>query len=434
MSLINFPNITEPFPTPNKRLDREHLNTFLMTKTNKGFVSLYISLVTLILIFNGCENPGSVGDSYIEEPTVAIDTLLLDNISVENFQGYSGNLEFFSIGKYADQAFGEIKATGMLKPIRFPTTPDTVSVDGNNFSMALELQLDSTNTYGDTLSVSGFTIYEITSLWRGNSQRINTGVTYNEATEIGSFTIGQESSILINLADSWKDKYASYANSTEANIDSLYRREFLGLAIVPNENTNKISFPAPLQSRFLMISDNKEDTVGVGIESWAYDLQRTSNPLAASLTSLHSTVENLMKIQFPLSQIRNEYRSSNLLKAELIFYEAKAELEASLPADHSRVEVNSIRLDQPASTQEVYRYQISQPRYTGSRDSDNPYFRANITSYFNNVFFGGLEEDELYMGPLSSSGIIRSTLIYNQSASPELRPKLIITTIVNEEN
>ncbi|HET8864671.1 MAG TPA: hypothetical protein VFM80_03165 [Gracilimonas sp.] len=404
-----------------------------MTRTNKGFISLCISLLTLVLIFNGCEDPGSVGNNFIEEPVVVYDTLSLDNVTSENYSGYSGNFGFTAIGSYSDQTFGDIEAMSLMKPIREPSIPDSLGIDGNNFSFKLELQLDSTNTYGDTLSVSEFSIYEVTSLWRGNSHRIDTDVTYDNTTEIGSFTIGQEKNIIVNLDDAWKDKYATYLNNEDANADSLYRYEFLGLVIVPTGNTNKISFPRN-DSRFLILTEDQSDTVAVSLSSFAYNLDRSNVNQSPTNTSLHSTIEELMKINFPLAQIRENHQSSNILRADLVLYEDTNTLSSSLPVNHSRPNVNFVSLSFGVSSDEVYEYQIRQPNFTGSRVSDGPYFKADITTYLNNILYGQEERDEMVIGIGSNSGIIRSTLLHNESASTELRPKLIITSIVNEDN
>ncbi|MBD3617226.1 MAG: hypothetical protein HUJ22_11710 [Gracilimonas sp.] len=405
-----------------------------MTKPNKGFVSLYISLLTLILIFNGCEDPGSVGNSYIDEPTTVIDTLFLDNIAVENFQGYSGNLQSISIGKYSDQMFGDIQTTGLVRPIRNPNIPDSLNIEGNNFSLKLEIQLDSVNTYGDTLSVSEFSIYEITSLWRGNSYRLDSELTYDEGTEIGSFTIGQEKNIIVDLSDSWKDKYATYLNSDEANIDSLYQYEFHGLAIVPTGNTNKISFPNTSNSRFLILNEGMTDTAAVRLRNWAYNSERTNVPQNAVKTSLHSTIEEMMKIDIPFSQIRDKHQTSNILKAELVLYEDSIGLAQTLPTSHYRPDVNFINIDLATTSQKEFQYQLSEHAFFGFKSQDAPYYKANVTNYLNNLLFGQENNSEILIGLGSTSGILRSTSLYNQSASQQLRPKLIITTIVNEEN
>lgn len=405
-----------------------------MTNTNKGLVSLYISLFTLILFFNGCEDPGNVGSGFINEPTVKIDTVYLDDITTESLNGYAGNLASFNIGEYSDQIFGDIRSVGLIRPILYPFSPDTVSLNRNNFSMSLEIQLDSTITYGDTTSSGAYTIYEITSLWRGNSQRVSDVIQYNENEPIGNFFIDEERNYTVDLSSSWKDKYASYINNEDPNADSLYRYEFFGLAIVPESDVDKISIADGINSRFLMI-DSNDDTIAVGLSSRGYFLERTNtNTSSGNYSALHSTLEQMMNIDFPLEELTNQYKDENILKAELILHEASQTLSGSTPTNHVRPDVNELTLNLKVSSEEEYQYQINGPNYLMNKDPDDPFFRTNITSYLNNVFFGGETNSEMLVGLRSSSGVLRSTLIYNQSASQELRPKLIITTAVNEDN
>lgn len=402
-----------------------------MTNTNKGIVSLYISLFTLILFFNGCEDPGNVGSGFVDEPTVKIDTLYLDDITAESFEAFSGNLATFNIGQYSDQTFGDVISTGLIKPNLYNNPSN---IDDNNFSLSLEVQLDSTITYGDTTSQASFTLYEINTLWRGNSQIVNSPVTFDESREIGSFTVGDEKRFSVELSGYWRDKYADYLNSNESDADSLYRYEFFGLAIVPDNSTNKISVFDVADSNFLLV-DAEDDTVSLGLSSYGYFLDRTNTSIGdPSVTPLYSTLEQMMRIALPLEELEQNYKGSNLLTAELIVHEADQLLLASLPANHVRPTVNQLTANLREDSEEVYEYQINGPDFFANKNDDNPYYRTNITPYLNNIFFGGENNNELLIGLPSGSGVLRSTLIHNQSASQQLRPKLIITTAVNEEN
>jgi|AntRauTorcE11897_2_1112592.scaffolds.fasta_scaffold00131_6 hypothetical protein len=404
-----------------------------MTNRNKGLNSLYITLFALILFFYGCEDPGNVGSGFIDEPTIKIDTLYLDNISTENLDAYSGNLTNFNIGQYSDQLLGDVNTVGLLKPVLQNLSTGS-SFNSNDFSMKLEIQLDSTLTYGDTSSVSDFTIYEISSLWRGNSQRINDVLAYNESEPVGSFSVENDKRFTVDLSDMWKDKYATYLNSDAIDVDSLYRYEFFGLAIVPNGNGNKISIADRLSSRFIMI-DAADDTIGVGFSSTGYFLERTnSNTGPSDASAVHSTLEQMMRIDLPMEELKDGYQDKNILKAELVLHEASDDLSGTLPQDHVRPPSNELTLNLGVDSEQVYKYQIIGPDFIANKNPEDSYYRTNLTLYFNNIFFGGETNNEIYVGLRSSSGILRSTYIYNQSASQQFRPKLIITTTVNEEN
>ncbi len=400
-----------------------------MTNTNKGLFSLYISLFTLILFFNGCEDPGNVGSGFVDEPTIKIDTLYLDDITAESFEAFSGNLSAFNIGLYSDQVFGDIKATGLVKPNLYTNASD---IDGNNFTLNLEVQLDSTIVYGDTTSQASFTLYEINTLWRGNSQFVNSPVTYDESRSIGSFVVGNEKRFSVELSDYWRDKYAGYINNDDSNVDSLYRYEFFGLAIVPDNSANKISIVDVANSNFILV-DAEDDTVSLGMSSQGYFIERTnSNTGDPSVSPVHSTLEQMMKINLPMEELERDYKAANLLSVDLVLYEADQILSNSLPANHIRPSVNELTVNLRAESEEVFDYQINGPDFFAPKNSENPYFQANITPYINNLFFGGESTSEILIGLQSGSGVLRSTLIHNQSASQELRPKLIITSAVNE--
>lgn len=402
-----------------------------MTNTNKGLVSLYISLFTLILFFNGCEDPGNVGSSFIDEPTIKIDTLYLDDITTESLEAFSGNLATFNIGLYSDQIFGDVKATGLVKPSLYQNASN---INANDFTLSLEIQLDSTITYGDTTSQASFTLYEINTLWRGNAQFVNSTVTYDESSSIGSFTVGEEKRFSIELSDDWRDKYAGYLNNTDGNADSLYRYEFFGLAIVPDNSANKISVVDVVDSRFILV-DAEDDTVSLGMSSQGYFLERTNvNTSDPTVTHLYSTLERMMRISLPVEELEQNYKGTNLLAVDLVLHEVDQLLSASLPANHTRPTVNLLTANLREESEQVYEYQINGPDFFANKNDEDPYYRANITTYLNNLFFGAENNNELLIGLSSGSGILRSTLIHNQYASQELRPKLIITTAVNEEN
>ena len=404
-----------------------------MTTHNKGFVSLYISLLTLILVFNGCEDPGSVGSGFINEPSIVTDTLTLDSTSNENFIGYTGNFGLFSIGSYSDDLFGDIGAVGLLKPVRTVDIADSIDIVGDNFSMKLEIQLDSLNTYGDTLSTSEFSIYEISEIWRGNAIKTDSDVAYNTASPIGSFTIGQEKNIIVDLDETWKDKYYPYFSSTEVDADSTYRYEFHGLAIVPENNTNKISFVSSSASQFLILSPDESDTVSVGLNNWAYLLDRSGSTSATETTSLHTTLEQTMDVDLPLQTLKEEYSNKNILNARLLMYENSDGLSNSLAANHDRPGINLLNIHLGTEFDEAYEYQLTQPEFNAFRDSvDTEKFYSDITLFLNNVFYSTEDTDEIHVGIGSLSGVIRSTQLYNGNATEDFRPKLIISYIVNE--
>lgn len=405
-----------------------------MNKTNKGFISLCIPLLAILVIFSSCEDPGSVGNNFVDDPEVVYDTLALDNISTVNFNGYTGRFPYITIGTFSDPIFGEVTGTGMVKPSVNFNIPDSLGIDGNNFNMKLKLQVDSISTFGDTLSAPTFSLYDITSNWRGNSQRTNTGVTYNESEEVGNFTIqpGQDS-LIVNLSEGWKDSFAEVYNNTAENADSVYQYEFGGLAIVPTGGSSRINFLNASNTQFLVITTDGADTLTVNLRDWAFDIERNAASKPAGTTAIHSTIEEMMKLTFPISEIKDRYKGVNVLKAEIIFNQAASELSSSLGANEIRPSLNFLNFSLSVETQQAYDYQLLEPDFVAAKPSGEAFYRSNVTNYFNNVMFGGETRNELFIGAGSSTGILRSTLIYNNSAPDNVKPKLIITSISDEE-
>lgn len=403
-----------------------------MNRSNKGFISLCISLLGLLLIFNSCENPGSVGSEFVDRPTVNVDTLTLSSTQELSYNGYSGRLLLFPLGKYSDQIFGDVTVNGYLRPPISPEIPDSIAIS-SSFQLKLAIGIDSLETaYGDTLSESQFTVHEITSKWRGNSLRIDDEIQYGN--EIGSFSIGQEREIIIDLDEQWVDSYKEYYFSDDPNLDSLFVSEFQGLAIVSDANNNKISFPATSEVSFMLINrpaaDNP-DTVFIGRNDWGFTLERTGGTNPPNLIPLHSTLEGMSIVSFPDSALKADYSSSNIIKAQMVFYEAEEELNAGLPANHQRFSVQSILLHPVTALEPAYEYQFTPSLRTGTKVGDEARFAVSVTSIVNNIIFGSREVEELALGIGSSTGALRSTFIYGATAPENVRPKLIITSLVD---
>jgi|TARA_R100000005_G_C4984837_1_gene193466 hypothetical protein len=348
------------------------------------------------------------------------------------YNGYSGRLFVMPIGKYSDQLFGDITANGYLRPTVSPEIPDSVAIS-SSFQLKLGISIDSLETpYGDTLSQSQFTVHEVTSKWRGNSLRIDDDIQYGN--QIGSFTTGSNSEIIVDLDEQWVDTYKSYFNSNDSSLDSLYVSEFQGLAIVSDQNNSKISFPTASGLRFLLINRpaaDDPDTVSVGLNDYGFTLNRTGATNPPTAFPLHSTLEGMSTVSFPDSVLKADFSTSNIVKAEMVFYEAANELASGLPPNHLRLPVQTIQLHPVTSFEPSYEYQFTPPLRSGSKVTDTDYYTVRVTNIVNNIIFGSQEIEELALGIGSIAGTLRSTLIYGATAPEDVRPKLIITSIVD---
>ncbi len=402
-----------------------------MSRKNKGIISLCIPLLAVLLIFNSCEDPGSVGSDYVERPELTFDTLSISSPNALAFNGYSGRLGFIPIGQYSDPVFGDMDAQGLFKPQVNPFVPDTVSLS-EHFRLKLKLRLDSLETYGDTLSQSGFSVYQVTSDWRGNALRIDDQI--QTSNLVGSFTISNKKEVIVDLDHQWVSHYKTFFDNSDANADSLYQADFKGLAVISNSNNQRVSFARSDSSGFLIVdgtTPSTTDTVFVPLSDWGYTLKRTGQTPPANTIPLHTTLEGMLGFTMPFSALKSDDQTKDIIKAELLFYEATDELEANLPANHVRLGVKQLNLDLAETQQPVFEYQFGNVPYVGSKKSDEPFFRINVTRYINNVVFGGEDREDLVLGIGSASGTVRSTLIYGVNAPQAVRPKLIITSLVD---
>ncbi|MEQ8524189.1 hypothetical protein [Gracilimonas sp.] len=404
-----------------------------MSRTNKGFFSLCISLLTLAIIFNGCEDPGSVGGEFVERPTLTFDTLTVSNTEALSYNGYSGRPDQIPFGSYSDPVFGDVNVLTLLQPARSHNLPDSISI-GEDFLLKLQLQLDSLETYGDTLSQSDFTMYEINTQWRGRSLRVDDEIQYG--TQVGSFTVDQEKNIIVDLSQQWVDKYKSYYFNDNANADSLYVSELKGIALVSNQNNAKISFTRPGSARFMLIngvSSDTTDTVGIPLRDFGFTVERSGAINSPNTFPLHSTLESLMKISMPDSLLKAESNTKNIIRADLILYEAEQLLDESLPANHHRPSISRLNLFYERPVEPVYEYQFGSANFSGTPSEEDRAVKVNVTNYVNNVLFGNESRNELILGIGSPAGHLRSTLFYDHTASDDLKPKLIITSLSDQQ-
>ncbi|MEX0608784.1 MAG: hypothetical protein WD016_10545 [Balneolaceae bacterium] len=401
-----------------------------MSSTHKGLAAFCIPLLTLLILFTGCEAPGSVGGDFVDKSELTFDTLSISNIQPQSYNGYTGRLTFVTMGNYSDPVFGDIEARALLKPTRSTSMPEGELLDSDEYSMQLQLVMDSLSTSGDTLSPANYSVYEVTSQWNGSTFRLDSELSYNETNLVGSFSITNEDTVTVDLSDEWKNTFAGYLQNDAPDADSVYQYEFRGLALVADDGAGKLSFPRMASSRFLAINTEDPDTTNFSVRDWAYNLNRTGETTQSDVSALHNTVEGMLLLN--IEGLIEEFEDNNLIRAEIVFYEAIDELEG-LPANHVRRTVNSIGMDIGVEEDPAYDFQFGALEATGSRNSSDGSFRINITNYINNTIYGTEDRTDLYIGIGSNTGDLKSALIYNQNAPENLLPKLIITSLTDDE-
>ena len=403
-----------------------------MIGTFRSALSFCLTLLCVMLLaLAGCENPGSVGTGIGDSRAdVVIDTIAVDNINTRNFNYYSGNFSYFSAGQYDDPLLGNITATGLIKPALPTVSDESVNEDAG---MLMRLIFNNNQVYGDSLSDQTFDIYEVGEIWRSNAVRLQDDLQLDQANgPIGSFTVGSEDSVDIELPQEWVRKYRQYADTT--NSDSLYSREVFGLALVPS-NSNKIIAPNTADTRFV-IQNPDADTFSVSTSEWGYLLERgNTGGLPQGSVAWHGTYEQLLSFGLDLSGI--DVQGPDIAKAELVLYRNDELMQQSLqsePISAGRPDESNARLYLVNPEDLPDNITPGTPIANGSYSSDDGAYHFRITGQLQTLLDGGFPEDQELVVTLVNDGIVKTSVMYDENAPADKRPKLIITSLKNNTN
>ena len=397
----------------------------------------------VFILFTGCEESGQVGTSFIEsEERISTSSFSLDSIETENDPTYSGNLRSMAIGRYADPLFGTTTNIGYIRPSINRQAID--SVDADTDLMRLRLVVNN-QQYGDTTATANFSIYEISDVWRGNEVKYSDQINFDTSKKLGEFSVSSEDTVLVDLDPEWTSRYAEFLNSDSEDRESLYRTEFPGLAIVPDDPAgSKIIFPTVLtdddanqtspQATGFIIGKPEDDTFFQQALDWASTIERSEDPepVEDNIFKIHNTLENFISMNPELTE--DNLQSQNLARVELVLFENKNLLEQTLPLNHTRPAVETLRIHILESELDIAEQIFtSNPDFVALRDSSDNSFRINITNLANSELFGTPVEGKFYLSVQLTNGLIFSTAIYDMNAVENRRP-MINVTAVNTNN
>lgn len=406
-----------------------------VARQNAALCSLFLALSVFSLTLYGCEDPGAVGGSYTDPGTEVRDTaFFVSDVQTDSFVSFTGNQSFFSAGQFNDPLFGNVRAVSLLKP-SLPTVGVTDSLTSSSY-VSLQLAVNDSSLYGDTLSTAQFDIVELGEIWRGRAWKINDEVPLTPNV-IGSFEIDDETdSLVVPLDQEWSSRYWSFYNAISANRDSLYRYDFHGLAIVPRNESKVIPFSSS-DSRFFVIDPAQEDTSFVTGSQWGFSLERTGSaaPPPGSLEVIN-TFEKVLKFDLKLSQ--EDLGTVNISKVELLIYRDNETLENSITqaSDNAvRPPRSSMRLymSEPQNLPEAFT--AGGPLANGTYDETEEAYRFDITRFTNSVLLEGAPEgNSFYVTFDSNDGIIKSGLMFDEEGPEEKRPKIVVTYVNTKDN
>lgn len=438
MYQINLQNIIETLPimTNSSRncAEQSHHNTG--TRSRFSLIAASIFLFTIIIL-NGCETSGSVGDEIITDDgstgTINVD---VDNITLLDTPTFSGRLPHSSVGFLEDPVYGTIQSTAVIKPVISRAQVDTLTSDD---SMSLKLIFNST-VYGNENTVSEYEIFEVDELWRGTQVRYGDEISVNRENKVGEFLLtADEDTVNVELSDDWKEKFSEYFNSNAADRDSTYRQNFTGLAIVPSQNNEIIRFIKHSTEEedqeitsFLVKStsvdeDDEEVTEDKILDArdWATAFSRTNEPAPGSSLVVNNT-NNVIRIKLDLPD--DELNGKNIINAQLFLYKNKA--PDNTTPNITRPPLTQVRAhifdEQPDDVMaDIF---TTNAAFFTNNEEEEELFDINITQFVLDEVYGSQENRELYITIQSVNGILYSTYLFD-SSDDTLNPKIVITTV-----
>jgi len=396
-------------------------------------------IVGIFMIITGCEDLGNVGSSFTDTNTsIVVDTFEVSDIGTREVTAFTGNLTFMSVGQFSDPIFGDVAATGLLRPSL--SVASSTAEEPSNFmdvdaTFKLRLFLNQNNIFGDSAASQEFDLIEMEQIWRERAWKINDQVLLSANPPLASFSIEKQDSIDVTLTGNWVDRYRDFFNSEEDDRDSVYISQFSGLAVVPR-NSSKI-IPVNVDSSAFVIENPDDDTLTVNIRDSGYKIERNNEPPGPGDSEIiHSSLEQILEFDMELNLDR--LGTLNLSRVELVLFQNKQLLDESLDqvsptASRPRADSAVIYVDEPANLP----FAVDPGIRVGNVNfvQKDRSFRFNITSFVNSVITTDLPaEDRFFVKLNSNDGLLRSSLIFNQDAPEGKKPILIVTSIQNKSS
>ena len=459
----NLHSTTGISPVKSNQLNYSNIFSFsafdriISQKGNRPSAVAFLLLITALL-FVGCESPGSVGEGIgTGEESVETTNLIVDTYSVLKENSYSGRLQYTALGYFEDPVFGTINSVALLKPDISRAQADTLK---HGDKMYLRLILSS-SFYGNENSTSSFEVFEAGEIWRGTQLRYNNQVSVNYSSKVGEFQVADEDTLEIEMSREWSDRFIDFYNESASNRDSLYVRNFPGLAIVPSENNQKIHFlkhaeeeEGDLVTGFLVESftesdddengngngedngdenddngDAEEEEEGIEtirLRDWGASFIRTDEQEVEENIVLHST-ERVLKIEtdLPVQDLRNK----NIVNAQLILTKDENSLGQSPGivrpgADLVRINVFN---GQPRDLMaEIF---TVDPVFFAVLEDNQDTFKIDITDHILDKIHGDTADRNLFLTIQNVDGIIYSSSFIGSDGPDNLKPRIVITSV-----
>ncbi|MGF1670456.1 MAG: hypothetical protein ACFCU6_08410, partial [Balneolaceae bacterium] len=144
--------------------------------------------------------------------------------------------------------------------------------------------------------------------------------------------------------------------------------------------------------------------------------------------AVFNTLENFIAFDIELNE--TNLGSKSLANVELILFENRSLLQQSLPVNHTRPSIESMRIHiLNSETDLAEQIFTTAPDFVAFRDSIDHSFRFPITNFANDSLFDTADEGKFFLTIQTTNGIFFSTVIYNASAVENRRPRINVTSV-----
>jgi len=388
---------------------------------------LIFSLVVLFALVT-CEESGTVGAGFVNESGIVIETILIDELPVSSTDPFTGKLTYSPIGSFNDPLFGNIEAFGLFKPSIIKANIGDLPTDSEAI---LRLNFDIDNVYGNR-SVNGtFKVFRVGDLWRGSAIKMSDEIEVLDASGgpiqnvVGQFSyadIDTTGFVEFNLEGNWKSDFIEFYNNDDLNRDSLYRFEDYGLAIVPENDVDKVIYTRFSTSRLLLINNTTADTTSNIMLDWAYDIDVTGGEVPDGNITLSNTFNPFLTINF--TPIADQLTNNNFVRAELVLSPDSTTLESSLTGTQSRTENPPFRVQLGPSDDIAYDLGFNATNLRGVIEEG--LYKFDITGLFNAYLFGESDISEIYLYAGQNQGYIGFNTFLGFNADLNGVPKVLI--------
>lgn len=201
-----------------------------------------------LAVFTACEEPKEiglppttpVGVYYTDTLTIARSTVLFDSVR-------SNGTGTLLAGRYADPVFGKVQATGfsqlnlstqfIVQDANKVDVPDTKLIHDST-----RLVLTYNFVYGDTLKTQELAIHRVTEdISRTKNYDIRSSVAYDpQPLAKVQFTpkpVSQKTQT-VSMPATFGRELLALANKDGGKIDSVFQKQFKGIALVPGQNNS----------------------------------------------------------------------------------------------------------------------------------------------------------------------------------------------------